>query len=82
MNVSDATGRAIANAAIAAPPVDQPARCTGRSMPSAASSAATSSAQSSRPRVASIGMRSVSPKPRMSGARSRSDPGAPGIRCS
>src|SRR3954469_22400927 len=26
MNVSDATGRAIANAAMAAPPVDQPAR--------------------------------------------------------
>ena len=30
MNVSEATGRSAANAAIAAPPVDQPARCTGR----------------------------------------------------
>ena len=29
MNVSDATGRSIAKAAIAAPPVDQPTRCGG-----------------------------------------------------
>ena len=82
MNVSEATGRPAANAAIAAPPVDQPARCTGRVMPRASSSAAVSSAQSRRPRVASIGTRSVSPKPRMSGAIRRRPAGAPGMRCS
>ena len=71
MNVSEATGRSSANAAIAAPPVDQPTRCGGAVMPSASSSAAVSSAQSRSPRVASIGTRSVSPNPRMSGASSR-----------
>ena len=68
MKVSEATSRSSAKAAIAAPPVDQPARWTGRSMPSASISAWVSSAQSARPRVASIGSGSESPKPRMSGA--------------
>ena len=84
MNVSDATseGRSSAYAAIAAPPVDHPARCTGREMPSARTSAYASSAQSRRPRVASMASGSVSPNPRMSGARNRYRPGAPGSRCS
>lgn len=81
MKVSEATGWSIAYRAIAAPPVDQPTRCGGSSMPSARTSANVSSAQSARPRVASSGAGSLSPNPRMSGAMKRYRSGAPSNRC-